>query len=135
MHVFCKSQLLRELIFLFEEHQQQWAGDLHDLFLGMLRWVQQRKARDALVSEAQVRKWERQYWKVLRAGRRANPRTPEQKAPEYLPLRGNVRDPESEMAQAVIQIVQGDFAKQRRDWFAPFEPGGFIKVRGIFDSI
>jgi transposase len=80
LHTFCKSHLLRELIFLFEQHQQQWAKDLHDLFLDMLRWVQKRKARDALVTEAQFRKWERQYWKVLRAGRRANPRTPEQNA-------------------------------------------------------
>lgn len=80
LHTFCKSHLLRELVFLFEEHQQQWAKDLQDLFLEMLRWVQQRKARDALVSEAEFRTWERQYWKVLRAGRRANPRTPEQNA-------------------------------------------------------
>ena len=80
LHTFCKSHLLRELIFLFEEHQQPWAKDLHDLFLEMLRWVQKRKARDALVTEAEFRRWERQYWKVLRAGRRANPRTPEQNA-------------------------------------------------------
>jgi transposase len=80
LHTFCKSHLLRELIFLFEQHQQQWAKDLHDLFLDMLRWVQKRKARDALVPEAQFRRWEKLYWKVLRAGRRANPRTPEQHA-------------------------------------------------------
>jgi transposase len=80
LHTFCKSHLLRELIFLFEEHQQSWAKDLHDLFLEMLRWVQKRKARDALVTEAEFRRWERQYGQVLRAGRRANPRTPDQKA-------------------------------------------------------
>jgi hypothetical protein len=79
-HTFCKSHLLRELIFLFEEHHQQWAKDLHDLFLDMLRWVQQRKARDGLVTAAELRRWERSYWKLLRAGRRANPRTPEQNA-------------------------------------------------------
>jgi hypothetical protein len=44
LHTFCKSHLLRELVFLFEEHRQVWAGKLHDLFLQMLQRVKPRKA-------------------------------------------------------------------------------------------
>jgi len=51
LHTFCKSHLLRELVFLFEEHGQQWAKDLYDLFLDMLQCVRQRKARDAPLTE------------------------------------------------------------------------------------
>jgi transposase len=80
LHPFCKSHLLRELIFLFEQHRQSWAGDLHDLFLNLHRWVQNRKARDAPVTEKEYQRWCDQYWKLLRAGRKANPLPPEQRA-------------------------------------------------------
>jgi transposase len=80
LHTFCKSHLLRELVFLFEQHHQSWAGDLHDLFLDMHRCVQKRKARDAPMTERGYQRWRKRYWKLLRAGRRANPLTPEQRA-------------------------------------------------------
>jgi transposase len=78
LHTFCKSHLLRELVFLFEQHQQQWAKDLHDLFLEMLQCVKARKARDAPLAAAEVDEWYRQYSRILRAGRQANPLTAEQ---------------------------------------------------------
>jgi transposase len=80
LHTFCKSHLLRELIFLFEQHHQPWAGDLHDLFLDMHQCVQNRKARDAPMTEKEYQRWCQQYGKLLRAGRKANPLTPEQRA-------------------------------------------------------
>jgi transposase len=39
LHTFCKSHLMRELVFLFEQHQQAWAKDLYDLFLEMLQCI------------------------------------------------------------------------------------------------
>jgi transposase len=80
LHTFCKSHLLRELIFLFEQHRQAWAGDLHDLFLDMHLCIQKRKARDAPMSEKEYYRWRDHYRKLLRAGRRANPLSPEQRA-------------------------------------------------------
>lgn len=80
LHTFCKSHLLRELVFLFEQHRQAWAGDLHDLFLDMHLEVQHRKARDAPMTEKEYHRWCVSYRKLLRAGRKANPRTPEQRA-------------------------------------------------------
>ncbi len=80
LHTFCKSHLLRELVFLFEQHRQAWAGDLHDLFLDMHLSIQQRKARDAPISQREYQRWRAKYWTLLRAGRKANPITPEQRA-------------------------------------------------------
>ena len=79
LHTFCKSHLLRELVFLFEQHQQRWAKDLYDLFLAMLQCVQDRKARDAPLTEAELDAWFEQYSKILQAGRQANPHTVEQR--------------------------------------------------------
>lgn len=78
LHTFCKSHLMRELVFLFEVHHQQWANDLYELFLEMLREVKQRKARDAPFSEPELNFWHLRYGKILRRGRRANPPTPAQ---------------------------------------------------------
>jgi transposase len=73
LHTFCKTHLLRELVFLFEEHRQPWAGKLHDLFLEMLQCVKERKARDAPFKQEELNRWQQRYWTLLRAGRRANP--------------------------------------------------------------
>ena len=78
LHTFCKGHLLRELVFLFEQHQQPWAKDLYDLFLAMRLGVKDRKARDAPWTQAELGRWYKQYRKTLRAGRQANPITPEQ---------------------------------------------------------
>ena len=78
LHTFCKSHLLRELVFLFEEHRQAWAGQLHDLFLEMLQRVKQRKARDAPLGPKELDQWHRRYRRILCQGRRANPITREQ---------------------------------------------------------
>jgi transposase len=80
LHTFCKSHLMRELVFLFERHHQKWANDLYDLFLEMLRCVKEQKARDAPFTEQEIKKWHQRYWKILRQGRRENPITPEQRS-------------------------------------------------------
>jgi transposase len=78
LHTFCKSHLMRELVFIFEQHHQSWAKDLYDLFLEMLRYVQGQRARAAPVSQAEYEQWQKRYRQLLRAGRQANPLTSEQ---------------------------------------------------------
>ena len=46
----------------------------------MLECVKDRKARDAPLTEKEFRVWEQRYRKILKAGRQANPLTPEQNA-------------------------------------------------------
>jgi transposase len=79
LHTFCKSHLLRELVFLFEQHHQAWANNLYVLFLEMLKSVRDLKARDAPPTQRQYRRWQKKYRKILRAGRRANPLTLQQR--------------------------------------------------------
>jgi transposase len=80
LHTFCKSHLLRELVFLYEPHQQLWAKDLHDLFLAMRQCIKDHKARAAPLTQRQLDQWYQQYRSLLRVGRQANPRSPEQRA-------------------------------------------------------
>jgi len=98
LHTFCKSHLLRELVFIFEQHQQGWAKELQDLFLEMLRYAQKRKARDAPIGQAEYRRWQERYGELLRAGRRANPLTPEQRA---------ARRPKQSREQNLLDRLEG----------------------------
>ena len=84
LHTFCKSHLMRELVFVFEQHQQPWAKALANLFLEMLQCVQQRKARDAPLTHTQYQRWQQRYRELLHAGRQANPLTAEQHAAKRL---------------------------------------------------
>src|ERR1035437_98445 len=84
LHTFCKSHLLRELVFLYEQHQQQWAKDLYDLFLEMLQCMKDCKARDAPLSQKEFSEWQKKYAKILRAGRQRNPLTAAQCAKKRL---------------------------------------------------
>jgi hypothetical protein len=68
LHSFCKSHLMRELVFLFEQPRQSWAKDLHQLFPEMLRYVQRQKARDAPPRRAAYQRWQQRYRQILRAG-------------------------------------------------------------------
>ena len=78
LHTFCKSHLMRELVFIFEQHHQTWAKDLYDLFLEMLRYVQEQRARAAPVGQAEYKRWQKRYHELLRAGRQINPLSSEQ---------------------------------------------------------
>jgi transposase len=80
LHTFCKSHLMRELVFLFEQHQQSWAKDLYDLFLEMLQCMKDRKTRDAPLTKMEFHRWQRRYRNILQAGRQANPLSPAQLA-------------------------------------------------------
>jgi transposase len=84
LHTFCKSHLMRELVFLFEQHQQAWAKDLYDLFLEMLQCVKDQKIRDAPLTKKGFKQWQQRYQNILQAGRQANPLTAAQRARKRL---------------------------------------------------
>jgi transposase len=84
LHTFCKSHLLRELVFLYEQHQQQWAKDLSDLFLEMLQCMKDCKSRAAPLSQREFSQWQKKYAEILRAGRQRNPLTAAQRARKRL---------------------------------------------------
>jgi transposase len=98
LHTFCKSHLMRELVFLFEQHQQSWAKDLYDLFLEMLQCVKDPKARDAPLTQKEYYRWRSQYRKILKAGRQANPLTPKQNAQKR---------PKQSKAQNLLDRLEG----------------------------
>ncbi len=77
LHAFCNVHHLRELLFLEEEQQQAWAGDMKELLLDIKAAVEQaRAAGQSSLDPLEVADWKAQYGAVLQAGYQANPPDP-----------------------------------------------------------
>ena len=95
-HGLCNAHLVRELVFLKENHQQEWAGDLLDLLLSMKKATDIAKAdgHEAL-SLFQLTAFEQAYGWIVEAGVEAHPppvRQPNQKGRVKQSLERNLLD-------------------------------------------
>ncbi len=80
-HALCNVHHLRELTFLEEEHQQDWAGRMKTLLLDSKAAVQQAHAQGwSTLHPLEVADWKAQYAALLEEGYRANPADPPPKA-------------------------------------------------------
>jgi transposase len=77
MHALCNVHHLRELTFLDEEQQQDWAGDMKTLLLDIKAAVEQARAQGrSTLHPLEIADWKAQYATLLEAGYRANPPDP-----------------------------------------------------------
>lgn len=74
-HALCNAHHLRELTFIEEEHEQEWAGGMKALLMEIEESVREEAARGGrwLGAPEQVEKFERRYEQLLKAGLEANP--------------------------------------------------------------
>ncbi len=73
-HATCNVQLLRDLTFLWEEQQQEWAQQMKDLLLAMKAAVEQARAEGrSQLHSLEVADWQAQYQAVLLQGDAALP--------------------------------------------------------------
>jgi transposase len=81
VHALCNVHYLRELTFLDEEQQQDWAGDMKTLLLDIKAAVEQARAEGRTnLHPLEVADWKAQYAALLEAGYRANPPDPSPEA-------------------------------------------------------
>jgi len=73
-HSLCNAHLIRELIFLLEQHQQGWASELLDLLLDIKQAVEtaRQEQHNALLPE-KVTDFEMRYEQLVTLGEQANP--------------------------------------------------------------
>ena len=77
LHALCNVHHLRELLFLQEEQQQAWAGEMKELLLDIKAAVEQaRAAGRTSLDPLEVRDWKAQYAALLAEGYQANPPDP-----------------------------------------------------------
>lgn len=72
-HSICNAHLLRELKFLYEEHDQAWAGDMSSLLLDMHSFVVSQKDISTELTERQKNPWLKRYKSTISEGFDANP--------------------------------------------------------------
>ena len=75
-HGLCNAHHLRELIFVHEQHQQDWADHMVDCLLEIKAAVEQAKQSADHLEPSQVRHFERHYQKILDEGYAENPLPP-----------------------------------------------------------
>jgi transposase len=77
LHALCNVHHVRELIFLHEHHQQEWADEMKALLLLMNEAVQQAKAAGLQqLNPVEVADWKAHYQAILEKGWQANPPDP-----------------------------------------------------------
>ncbi len=73
-HALCLVHVLRELTFLAEEQQQEWAAELKTLLLEMKAATEEARLADkASLHPLEVDDWKAQFWELLAQGDELNP--------------------------------------------------------------
>ncbi len=76
LHGLCNAHHLRELIFVHEQHQQDWANHMIDCLLKIKDAVDQAKQTIDHLDEKQIRDFETRYQQILNEGYAQNPLPP-----------------------------------------------------------
>jgi transposase len=73
-HALCNAHHLRELTFVEEEHEQEWAGRMKGLLMEIEQAVREKAATgEPELAPDRIEKFERSYQRLLEAGLSANP--------------------------------------------------------------
>jgi transposase len=72
-HALCGAHLLREFTFLFEQEEQEWAKDLHDLLIQMKNMTDERHGQELDLTPSELVSFEQAYDEAVRKGNSQNP--------------------------------------------------------------
>lgn len=115
-HALCNAHHLRELRFLEEEHEQEWAGRMKALLLEIKDAVGKEAAcgRTTLTPE-RARKFEVRYGRLLEAGLKANP------PPERTGKRGRPKQSKGKNLVDRLEKHRCEVLRFMRDFSVPFD--------------
>jgi transposase len=116
-HAFCNTHLLRELKFLHEEKNQQWAKDMSDLLLEANNYVKEQKSVTDKLSERKKKPWIRRYRKIISEGEKANPLIEIQNSP---PKRGRKKKTIEQNLLARFRTHEDSILRFLHDFRVPF---------------
>ena len=108
-HALCNAHHLRELTFVEEEHEQQWAGEMKALLMEIEEAVREEAALGGRRLASETREdFERRYEEVLEAGLAANPepeRTAGKRGPPKQSKGKNLVDRLGKHREAVLRYM------------------------------
>ena len=76
LHGLCNAHHLRELIFVHEQYQQDWADDMIDCLLEVKDVVDRAQPTTAHLAEKELRAFEQRYQQIIEDGHAQNPLPP-----------------------------------------------------------
>ena len=116
-HAFCNAHLLRELKFLHEEKNQQWAKEMSDLLLETNTYVKEQKSVTDKLSKRKKKPWIRRYQKIISEGEKANPLIETQNSP---PKRGRKKKTTEQNLLARFRLHEDSILRFLHDFKVPF---------------
>ena len=72
-HGLCNGHHLRELTFIHEQDQQEWAGQMKALLLAIKDTVEQVQLQAERLDDVTIQKFERRYRRIIKTGHQENP--------------------------------------------------------------
>jgi len=107
LHGLCNAHHLRELTFIVERYQQDWAEQMRTLLGKMNRLVEEAKASGAEALEpSQITQLEQHYVEIIQLGFKTNP--PEVIAADQPKPRGRPQQsPAKNLLDARLEVVRG----------------------------
>lgn len=116
-HALCNAHHLRELRFIFEQHQQTRAGNIFELLLDIKKEVEQTVFEQMSLKSEQLSYYEEQYDKLLQQGFTANP-PPEQPPPRK---RGCKKQSKAKNLLDRLQKYKSEILAFMSDFRVPFD--------------
>lgn len=117
-HGLCNAHLLRELIFLHEEHGQDWAKKMIDHLIAIKEVVDEARDNVGRLTEEQIQKFEKRYRRILKTGHAENP------ASTDVPAKRKRGRPKKSKAQNLIErfeVYPKEILAFMHDFRVPFD--------------
>jgi transposase len=115
-HALCNAHHLRELTFVEEEHEQQWAGRMKALLMEIDQAVREKGASGELeLAPERIEEFERSYQRLLEAGLASNP------PPERSGKRGPPRQTKGKNLLDRLDKHRDEVLRFMHDFRVPFD--------------
>jgi len=118
LHAFCNAHLLRELIFLWERQQQQWAKDMIDLLLAIKEAAEQAASAGlSKLPHAHLDRFQARYFQIVVDGYDKNPF--QKRAPDK--RRGRAKQSKARNLLNRFREYAGEILAFMYDFSVPFD--------------
>ena len=118
-HALCNAHHLRELTFVKEQYQQDWADEMADLLMNIKQTVDQSREKTDHLSATTIKAFEKRYNQILRQGFKDNP--PQKQKTNAKKKRGRPKQSPPKNFLDRLEQYKGEVLAFMYDFRVPFD--------------